>query len=266
MTRFVAVSREIHGSKAWRRPGDYTFAATESLLSLIGNEVAKAALAMPLAFVEQSGGYIPVAVASLQPGRNLFVGPEGQWLGRYLPLGLRSYPFRLAQGKSVEDVVLCIDEDSGLISDRGEVNSSGTNELFFDRDGSTSTAIKDITKHLIEIEVSRRATEIAMRALKDAGVICAWDLKMKTDQGEKPVHGLCRIDEPALNALSAEAFLALRKVSALTIAYAQLFSTDQMSILPMMARTQARLTPPPPPAQTALERLMAANPDGLIQF
>ena len=33
---------------------------------------------MPIAFVQQSGGYVPVAVMSPIAGRNFFIGPAGQ--------------------------------------------------------------------------------------------------------------------------------------------------------------------------------------------
>ena len=267
MPRFVAITREAHANKVWQPAKNLAFAATESLLAITGSEIAKVAVAMPVAFVEQSGSYVPVAVASLQPGSNLFIGPDGQWLGRYVPVGLRSYPFRLRQAQGRE-VALCIDEDSGLVSDAGsEINTPEAKERFFDDDGNPTPSVKEITKRLIEIELDRKATEVAVGALNKAGVIRPWNLTVKSDRGEKQVQGLYHIDETALGALNNGEFVTLRKASALTIAYAQMFSTDQMLLLPMVARTHARLTPTRSlPPQTPLERLIAENPDGLISF
>jgi hypothetical protein len=259
MAQFVPINRADHAKKLWRRPANYAFAAAEALLSIVGPEIAKVALAMPIAFIEQSGALMPVAVTSLEPGRNLFVGPKGQWFGRYVPMGLRSYPFRLAHGKDKDDILLCVDEDSVVTAP--EVSA----ESFFDAEGKLTATVKDAMALLSEVERSRKATEVAMKALKEAGVICHWDVKVKTEEGERPVQGLHRVDEAALNGLDDAAFVALRKVSALTIAYAQLFSTDQMFMLPKLA--QAQLPPAPPRSvQTPLERLLAERPDGLIQF
>jgi len=55
------------------------------------------------------------------------------------------------------------------------------------------------------------------------------------------VQGLYRIDEEALNVLPDEAFLPLRKTSALPLAYAQLFSINQLAMLPKAAEVQARI-------------------------
>lgn len=97
MTNFVPISPARYGAKAWRRSSSYSFASTEAVLPLVGLEFAKAAVAMPIAFVQQDGRYVPVAVMSLVAGHNMFIGPSGQWLGTYIPAALRSYPFCLSR-------------------------------------------------------------------------------------------------------------------------------------------------------------------------
>jgi hypothetical protein len=99
MASSVPVSRERHAGKVWRQPTNYAFAATEAVVSLAGLEFAKAAVSLPIAFIQQSGGYTPVAVMSPFEGRNLFIAPSGQWLGSYVPAALRCYPFGLARVK-----------------------------------------------------------------------------------------------------------------------------------------------------------------------
>lgn len=95
MVQLVAVSQARHAARKWQHHADYRFAATEALAPIVGAELAKAALSMPLAFSEQAGRYTLVAVLSLVPGRNMFVGPDGRWYGNYIPACLRSYPFSL---------------------------------------------------------------------------------------------------------------------------------------------------------------------------
>ena len=116
MVKIVAVDRERHAGKGCRRAPHYSFAATQALTPLVGAEFAQAAVAMPMAFIEHSGRYLPVAVMSPVQGRNFFVSPTGQWLGNYVPAGLRSYPFSLVREGS-DNVALCIDEDSGWVVD-----------------------------------------------------------------------------------------------------------------------------------------------------
>jgi SapC len=114
MTNLVQVSRDRFANKGWKRPKDYTFAASEAVVGLVWSEIPAAALAMPIAFMHQEPDtYVPVALTSPRAGRNVFVAPLGQWLGTYVPFAWRTYPFRLLRVQSSDQVVLCIDEDSG---------------------------------------------------------------------------------------------------------------------------------------------------------
>ena len=136
----VVVSRERHGSKAWRPPGGFAFASHEAAVPLVGAEFAKVALEMPIGFVEISGVYAPVASMFPVAGRNFFIGPEGQWLGSYVPSALRAYPFDLRRINGGEEAVLCVDEDSGLLAD-----DDRTAQSFFGADGNPSEAAKGIS-------------------------------------------------------------------------------------------------------------------------
>ena len=95
MPRFVPVNRERYGQKKWLRYTSYAFAAGEVVTPIVAAELARAALALPCAFLQQSGRYTLVAVLSLIAGRNMFVGPDGRWLGPYVPAVFRLYPFRV---------------------------------------------------------------------------------------------------------------------------------------------------------------------------
>jgi len=55
MSQYVAVSRERHSAKRWRRSDGFSFAAGDALVPAIGAELSKLAPTTPLAFVEQSG-------------------------------------------------------------------------------------------------------------------------------------------------------------------------------------------------------------------
>src|SRR5690348_14684245 len=96
MPRFVVVSRQHYGRKKWQRFNGYAFAAAAATAPIVGAELARAVLTMPCAFMQQkSGRYTLVAVLSTFPGRNMFVSPDMRWLGPYVPLWFRVYPFRV---------------------------------------------------------------------------------------------------------------------------------------------------------------------------
>ena len=95
MPQFTAISRDSHAGKKWQRFKNYGFASTSALAPVVGVEIARAALAMPLAFFQEARRFVLVAVLSLTPNRNMLVAPDGRWLGGYVPAFLRSYPFAL---------------------------------------------------------------------------------------------------------------------------------------------------------------------------
>ena len=117
MVKMVPVDRRSHAGKALRQGAGYGFAADQTLVPITAAEFATAAIAMPIAFIEHSKRYLPVAVTSPIQGRNLFISPTGQWLGTYIPAALRSYPFRLGMAEGSTVVSLWIDEDSGAVVD-----------------------------------------------------------------------------------------------------------------------------------------------------
>lgn len=236
MVQFVPISRERHRGKKWRRPDGYGFAAGNVLVPIGGAEVFRAALAMPIAFVEQSGGYQLMAMLSFTPGRNMFVGPDGRWLGSYIPAWYRSYPFRLLAREGTDEPVLCIDEDNKLV-----VEGADAGEEFFDADGNPSQSLKPVLGLLRDIEHDRKKTQLAVSALSEAQTIQPWSIKLKTAQAEQAISGLNRIDEARLNALEDDIFLKLRKASALPVAYGQMLSIGQIGLFEYLAKFHTKL-------------------------
>ena len=243
MPNYVVISRDHYGAKKLRPHENFAFLARESLVPIVNVELQAVALSMPIGFVEQSGRFTLVAVMSYIPGRNLFVGPDNQWLGKYIPAMFRGYPFRLLRQKASDDFVLGIDEESPLIVDAKE-----TGEAFYDDEGNPTASVKAMMTFLTGCERSRTATDLALAALAKARVICPWEIRIKTVEGEKPVTGLHRIDEVTLNSLPDDTFLQLRKASALPIAYAQLISMGQTAVLERLGVLQENLQKAQKPA------------------
>jgi len=227
MANYQAVSRERHAMQRWQPSSGYRFAAQEAVVPLVAGELSKAMMSLPIAFIEQSGGYVPAAVLSLIPGKDLFVAESGSWAGDYIPSALRSFPFRLGNTSDGQQV-LCIDEDSGLISDGPE------GEPFFNEDGTPVQAILDIINFLNQVEQNHQHTVTACLVLHKYHLIRPWLINLKSDTGEQAINGLFQIDEAALNQLSAEALLEVRNAGALPIAYAQLFSMQHLPLLGQM--------------------------------
>jgi hypothetical protein len=257
MPQYVAVSRERHGAKKWRRHTSYAFARADDVAPIVGAELSKAALGMPCVFVEQEGRYKLAALLSLVPGRNMFVGPDGRWLGAYIPAGLRFYPFRLLPQEGADDAVLCVDEQSGLVMD-----ADAGGEPFIDADGKLAPPLRLVLNGLTQLERSQRATAVAVASLVEACVIRPWQVKLKTEIGQRSAIGLHCVDEGALGRLGDDAFIRLRATSGLSVAYAQLLSMGNLPMFDQPTRTQG---PPPAQAPTTLIGSLPETLDGLLE-
>lgn len=233
MPSLTAITPKAHQNKYWKRFESYKFAEKDSLAPIVAAELNRAIQAFPMAFIKQGESFMLVGLTSLTPGQNMFVAPNGKWLGAYVPSAFRGYPFRLARAKGKEELILCIDEDSGLISDT-------EGEPFFDEQGRLAGPVKDVMDFLSKIEKNRTVTDLAVSALADAGVITEWNLKIKDGEQEKPITGLYMIDEAKLNSLDDEAFLKLRKTGSLPVAYAQLLSMVNINIFEKLGQIRAQ--------------------------
>ena len=226
MTEFTAIAPESHAKKVWKNVPDYAFAAADTVIPLTGAELSKAISAMPTGFIKQEVGYQLVGITSLQAGMNMYVAPDGKWLAEYIPAVLRAYPFRLAEHESPDKSILCINEASGRV-----VESTEDGNAFFDDQNQPTQGIKDILNLLSEVEANLAVTQRAVNALDDAGLITPWALQIQQGEEVVPVTGLFNVDEAALNKLDDDDFPALRKANGLAVAYAQLLSVNQLTVL-----------------------------------
>ncbi|WIJ24035.1 SapC family protein [Devosia sp. RR2S18] len=229
MTNITPVTRERHARKTWKRNQNYLFAERAHVVLLAANELGHAAGALPIAFTAANGDIAPVAVLAFKPEQNLFVAPQGQWVGSYVPAALRSQPFLL--GAASEDrLTLCLDEDSALVSDDGE------GEPFFNEDGQPSEATKEMLNFLVASRNGQQAAKQMAGLLHEHGVLEDWPIKLQEGGAQRDVTGLLRVSETSLNKLSDESFLVLRRGGALALAYAQLLSMQNMSMLTRLAQ------------------------------
>lgn len=237
MPKIEALSAERHAHKRWQHYSSYDFARADAVTPLVAAEFPKAVMSLPIAFLLQGDAYVPVAVLGLEPGKNLFVAQNGRWIGQYVPAALRGYPFVLL--RNGEQLLMCVDEESGLIGDEGQP--------LFDAEGKLAEAAQGLLDFLVQVEQSRARTAAACAALARHGCIRPWTITHKLDaENERRIEGLFQVDEAALNALPDEAFLELRRAGALLIAYGQLLSMQHLPVLGQLADAHAKAAAPLP--------------------
>lgn len=218
--KYVAVSREHHGLRRWRRYDNYAFAREIHIIDIALAETAKVASAMPIVFVGPPEALEPRALMGLEPGNNSFVGSDSQWHGAYVPALLRVHPFKfLSTG---QELVFCIDEAS--ITDEA-------GELFFDEAGALTSATQHVVSFLQQLEVSRQAAKLAASALARLGLIRPISPEVVPGLAAHHAAALLGVDAQALAALSDREFASLRATGAIQLAYHQMLSLEQWPAL-----------------------------------
>lgn len=256
MPKLTAVSPGQFANKAWKRSTSLAFAAEFNMQPVVAAELVHLVATMPLGFAQTGKSFQLVAITSLQPNTNLYVASDdGRWLGSYVPALLRGYPFSLIKLQDREESILCIDEDSGLVVEAGQ------GEPFFDESGASSQPVKNVLEFLAQVERSRVVTQVAVDALQTAGLIQPWRINIQNGEQAVAVEGVFCIDEAALNGLPDGDYIALRKTGALPVAYAQLLSMNQLSLLEYFDKLQAQLK-----AQAAAQIVSLTGLDGFNLF
>lgn len=258
MASFQAVSKTTFASRYWERCNNYSFASGDAAAPLVVKELASALMHFPLGFIKMGEMFQPVAMLGLQQGQNLFVTPDGRWIGGYIPAVYRGYPFQLA---NLEDgkQVLAVDIESGLISDT-------KGEPFFDEDGLPSQSVKDVLDFLTQVRSNHEYTLQICKVLTDLQLIQPWAISLQSAEAEHKVEGLYRIDEAAMNALASAEFEVLRQTGALTIAYCQLFSMQHLQKLARLAEATHHATQMPPTTPAGEIDFDFLNRGGTISF
>jgi len=231
MAAYVPVTPERHGAKRWLRVRAYGFARPPAVVPVVAAEMTKLAAAMPTGILTAGDSLTPVAVLSPDGGRNAFVGPDEGWLADYVPAAFRAYPFRLAVGPNGAPV-LCVDEDSGLVTDGPD------GEAFFEEEGRPSKALRDIVRFLRAIEEDRRGT------LEVAGLLQQYGLLSRVGSetsGGAQYKNLLQINQDALRSLTHDQFVELQRLNGLAFAYCQVISMQQWPKLNKLAELAVKL-------------------------
>jgi len=186
---------------------------------LVISELPRAVPAFPICFTISRDKFILSALMGLKPEQNLFVTQEGKWRTSYIPACLRAHPFYLAESSEGKQVV-CVDENSGLITDIG-------GEPMFS-DGKPTPKMQQIIDFLEKIAKERAVTDRACSVLNKLGLIEPWE----------GYGGLYRVSEAKLKDLSGEAFVKLKDTGGLKVMYGQLYSLTQMGRLKKLAEQE----------------------------
>lgn len=224
MPMFYAAPRPLDRARDEKlrisRPTNFRFAAGTNAIPLLIDEFPMAAAYYPIVFAAGPTP-VPAAVVGLKNDDNLFLDKEARWVnGTYLPAYVRRYPFILMDDPEQKQFVLCIDEKSSMLGDKGE-------HALFENGEPT-----DFTKSAMEFCAALRqqgdATDAFVAALKEHNLLVPNDAQIDLRDGTRlQLSGFLVIDPKKFDELPDNIVLQWRKKGWLGLVYAQLLSSHR---------------------------------------
>ena len=228
----ILVSTSTFSGRYWSNGSSYRFAEKTLVCPVTHQELAALANNFALAVLEDEHHSV-VAVLGVRPEQNLFVDPLGKWIGSIVPQALANGAFKLLRTDD-DQFALGFDMASGLLAKANE------GEPFFDGHGQPTRAIRQILQDLLRVHHGQQVLARAAALLAEHDLLEPWPIKLQDGAQERSVTGLWRVSEQGLALLDDAAFIELRRSGALVLAYAQLLSMPNISVLGRLAQLHAQ--------------------------
>ena len=218
------LSSSLHGKLKINPATTAPYFATANAIPLTIDEFVAAQRFFPIVF---SGGEMPVPLAllGLNEGVNVFVDEEGSPLNPfYIPAYVRRYPYLLARlDERSEELSLCFDPDSGLVSEDGDGNA------LFDGD-KPSEALNAILKFCEEFELAAQRTQAFVKELQDMDLLIDGEVTIQPEGAEQPFvyRGFRMIDEAKIRDMTGDQLRKINQNGMLALIMAHLFSLSSI--------------------------------------
>ena len=218
----VPLNKDRHAKTRIKEITDFGFVSQLHIAYVTLHEFARAAAIFPIVFLEDKAKdeFRPVVLMGLNQGENLFVSADGKWNASYVPAIIRRYPFALAPKPESDEYLVCLDEDSQLLSE------SEGNALFDDK-GEPTQVIENVKRYLTELQQMDILTNQFCKFLAENNMFTPLNIKVRDDGEMKSIGGCYVINEQRLTSLSDERFLEIRHKNYLPAVYAHLVSLAQ---------------------------------------
>ena len=208
---------ERHKGLELRPVTSYEFSAGVNAIPITAAEFPAAARDYPIVFTtgDNPGA---VAIVGLRKDENLMLEKKGQWLtGTYIPAYVRRYPFIFLRSSDGDQYALCIERSCKQLV-------KGRKTPLFD-----GAELGDLTKNALEFcksfQQQHMATETVVELLREHELLQPNQGRFNLPDGRTlAITDFLTIDEKKFNALSDDAFQAIRKAGALPPIYCQLMS------------------------------------------
>lgn len=210
-----------------KKPEGFSIFAGDIYYPLGFSELSRLATTFPILFIKREENFVPVILMGLLPGQNLFIDPQGTWLGRFVPNGFLGYPFLLSQDAS-GNVTLLVDEEALT-----DTPSSNAHPLF--DSAPEAPKFSPETEELLRFLLNR-AQDYSLnfqitQTLKEEALLKPVDLSFDLDGKKHLLQGFHLLDYEKFQALPSERFLRLKDLKALELIYSHLISLSNLELL-----------------------------------
>ena len=164
---------------------------------------------------------VPLGLFGLNEGVNVYVEADGTLKREmYVPAYVRRYPYLLARlTPDAQELSLCFDPDSGLLSESGEGPA-----LF--EDNKPSEATNAILKFCEDFELSAQRTTAFVKELRDMELLMDGEVAIQISEQEQPYvyRGFQMVNEEKFRELRGDELRKINQNGILPLIMAHLFS------------------------------------------
>ena len=227
MSKPVPLLNDKHAKLKVIQSTDYTRYKDSHLIPIIASDFFTLAAEFPLVFVKDSkaGEFVAVAIMGLREGQNLYCQTE-RWKAQVTPISFANAPLAIARVDSNDDqYAVLVDEDSPLLS-----QSEG--EALFTESGEKTPFLERKIDAMLNVKQQAENTRKVCKILAEKGLLVEQKLQLQlpgsSDAPSYNINGIYTVSEEALNGLSDEDFLQLRRKGLLPLIFSHLTSLQQL--------------------------------------
>lgn len=242
MANLTAVDYHTHKHLMINPSAAELHGAELNMIPVVVEEFNNLAVQYPIVLTKhgETGEFLFTALLGFEPHENLF-WQDGQWQGVYLPLQIRRQPFFVGNANNGSDeLVVCIDTNSPMVTDTQKASSDTEYQTLFDELGNESAYFKNTKQclsHLIQGEIDNKTLLTALESL-DLLQPLSVEITFINEQSTR-LNGLYTINQEKLNAVSKEQVCQLHEQKLLQPIYTMVASIGQ--IYALIERKNTRL-------------------------
>lgn len=216
--KLTGLDKYQHVDLRLQKIDSYEFANAWHSVSISADEIKRTALDYPVLFIKADNAFQPMALLSLVENHNQYVN-EGKWDTSYIPVAIRSYPFRL-----VGEQVL-IDEDAPHLTD-----SQG--EALFTKDSQPTEVLKQALDSLRACYAAEEQSKQWCESLAKLDLLIEKQVEVMSPVGQSfRLDGFHIIDADKIDSLPDDELTRLVRDGSLARIHAHLLSLENLLVL-----------------------------------